>query len=69
MGKSQITRRDKREDTPDRKAEELKGIKNCAYVSAGLSTDPARSRSMAGAGYSGIQGADTETASNTKKPL
>ena len=45
----QKTRRDKREATPERDAQELKDIQRCSYASAGLSTDEARSRSIGGA--------------------
>ncbi len=44
--KPQITRRDARESSPEKDAEELKTIQNCGYASAGLSTDTARASSI-----------------------
>ena len=60
----QKTRRDKREATPERDAQELKDIQRCSYASAGLSTDEARSRSIGGAWYSRTSGYTSETIKN-----
>jgi hypothetical protein len=67
--KPQITRRDKKEVTPSREAEELAGIKRCGYASAWLSPDLARSRSIGWAGYNTTIWRSSENVRNTTIPL
>ncbi len=65
----QKTRRDKKESTPEREAQELKDIQKCGNASAGLSTDEAKSRSIGGAGYSRTSWYTSETVWNGTIPL
>lgn len=64
-----MSRRDKKEASPEREAEELKDIMNCGYASVGLSTDLARSRSIGGAGFMSTRGATTDSIGNKSSPL
>ncbi len=65
----QKTRRDKKEATPEREAQELKDIQRCGYASVGLPTDEARSRTIGGAGFTRTTGYTSETIRNGSIPL
>lgn len=65
----QKTRRDKKEVTPEKEAQELKDIQKCGNASAGLSTDEARARSIGGAGYNRTIGYTSENVQNAAVPL
>jgi hypothetical protein len=67
--KPQVTRRDKKEATPQREAEELKDIQRCGYASVWLPTDEARARSMIGGWYNTTQWRNTENVGNGKLAL
>ncbi len=65
----QKTRRDKKEVTPEKEAQELKDIQKCGNASVGLSTDEARARSIGGAGFNRTIWYTPETIKNAAVPL
>ena len=68
-GSPQVTRRDKRDETPEKKKEDLEQVRRCAQASVGLPTDPIRANSLIGAGYMPTSSATSETITNRSAPL
>lgn len=67
--KSQISKRRKAEDTPQRKEEDFQAVLRCSRVNAGLSMDAKRANSIGGAGFVTLSEQTSETLRNTEKPL
>lgn len=65
----QTTRRDKRDETPDKKKEYLDRVRRCAQVSAGLSTDAKRANTLLWGGYLPTQTPTTENMGNRSTAL
>jgi hypothetical protein len=65
----QVTRRDKRDETPEKKKEDLEQVRRCAQASVGLPTDLKKANSLIGAGYMPTISATSETITNRSSAL
>mgnify|MGYP000847549953 FL=1 len=65
----QVTRRDKRDETPEKKKEDLEQVRRCAQASVGLPTDLKKANSLIGAGYMPTRSATSENITNRSSAL
>lgn len=66
---AQISRRDKKDETPERKKEELASMIRCGLASSGLPTDPVQANGVGGAWYVLSNGLTSENIANKSKTL